>query len=121
MSGLRPVSGHLFAKRIARSNPHPSGTAPQSHSAPERVSNRRAALGHRLHELVRQRVVGLERVEVAHGALLVLDLASHMTNAILTVPGYVLFALHREGSYRKIIAAWGMGLLGLAIGTILLS
>jgi hypothetical protein len=39
----------------------------------------------------------------------------------LAVPGYVLFALHREGSYRKIIAAWGMGLLGLAIGTILLS
>ena len=39
----------------------------------------------------------------------------------LTVPGYLLFALQRSGTYWKVVGTWLVGILGMVLGTITLS
>ena len=39
----------------------------------------------------------------------------------LLIPGYFLFALKRQGLYKQVIGAWLAGILGLVIGTVILS
>ena len=39
----------------------------------------------------------------------------------LTIPGYLLFAMRRVGRYWTFFAAWGAGVLGVIIGTVMLS
>lgn len=39
----------------------------------------------------------------------------------LTIPGYFLFALRRQGIYKQVVGSWGVGILGMIMGTILMS
>lgn len=39
----------------------------------------------------------------------------------LIVPGYLLFTLNRSQVYWKIVGTWMVGILGIVLGTILLS
>lgn len=55
------------------------------------------------------------------GAILVFRVSVLKGLLSLTLPGYFLFALRRQGIYNKVVGGWGIGILGLAIGTILLS
>jgi hypothetical protein len=39
----------------------------------------------------------------------------------LIVPGYMFFALYRQGTYAYVVGAWSLGILGLVAGTVILS
>jgi hypothetical protein len=55
------------------------------------------------------------------GAIMVFNVSFIKGLFSLTIPGYFLFALRREGMYRQIIGSWLFGILCLAIGTVILS
>jgi hypothetical protein len=55
------------------------------------------------------------------GAIKILNVNVAMGVLSLIVPGYFLFALRRHGIYRQVVGAWLIGILGLAIGTIIVS
>jgi hypothetical protein len=55
------------------------------------------------------------------GAILVFRVSILKGVLSLIVPGYFLFALRREGLYGRVVGAWVVGIVGLAVGTIMLS
>lgn len=55
------------------------------------------------------------------GAILVFNSSVVKGLFSLTIPGYFLFALRRQGIYNKVVGSWGIGILGMVVGTILLS
>lgn len=55
------------------------------------------------------------------GAIMVFNVSFLKGVLSLTIPGYFLFALRREGMYRQIIGSWSLGLFCLVIGTVILS
>lgn len=55
------------------------------------------------------------------GAILVFRISILKGFLSLIRPGYFLFALKREGLYGKIVGARVFGIIGYAIGTIMLS
>jgi hypothetical protein len=55
------------------------------------------------------------------GAIMVFSVSILKGILSLIIPGYFLFALRREGMYARIVGSWGLGILCMAIGTIVLS
>ncbi len=55
------------------------------------------------------------------GAIMVFNVSFVKGVLSLTIPGYFIVILRREGFYRAIIGGWLFGLVCIATGTILLS
>lgn len=55
------------------------------------------------------------------GAIMVFNVSFVKGVLSLTIPGYFIVTLRREGFYRAIIGGWLFGLVCIATGTILLS
>jgi len=55
------------------------------------------------------------------GAILVFRASILKGVLSLLIPGYFLLALRREELYGLVVGAWAIGILGLVLGTVLLS
>jgi hypothetical protein len=55
------------------------------------------------------------------GAILVFRASILKGVLSLLIPGYFLFALRRQGLYNSVMGFWLAGILGLAVGTVMLS
>ena len=55
------------------------------------------------------------------GALLVFRMSILKGVFSLLIPGYFLFALMRQGLYKPVVGAWLAGIIGMVVGTVILS
>jgi len=55
------------------------------------------------------------------GAVLVFRFDTLKGVLSVIIPGYFLSALRQAGVYWRVVGIWGFGILGMAIGTILMS